>query len=160
MGQYGDPRRELASRESAESMSGNERCLNDGGGNACAADVDLDGGPRRGEHTGEVARPDGHAERRAHGATAYLAHQRVIGIDAIGRARYGALVEAEPDQAPERTGGALGEQGLAADERRFLEVDDPVERRIERRGCRVELMAVERHGHLEAERVPRGEPGR
>src|ERR1700678_1605499 len=57
----------------AKCVSGNEGNPDDGGGDARATHVHLDGSAGRGERAREIAGADGHAERRTHGATTHLA---------------------------------------------------------------------------------------
>src|SRR5690242_12944251 len=54
----------------------------------------------------------------------------------------------------------LPHEGVAADEVALGELHEPGEVRLERRRCVVDVVAVERHPHLQTQRVARAETGR
>ena len=73
------------------------------------------------------------------------------------RAQHAAAVEEqEADELAHR--GIRDERGLADEVARALEVDGPREPRLERRGARVHVLAVQVHPGLEPQRVARTSP--
>ena len=74
------------------------------------------------------------------------------------RARDAPPGGAQAPQQPRRAGLLLGQQRLAAPERRLLPADRPAGARLVRRDVARQLVAVQRVAHLGAQRVARAEP--
>src|SRR5437868_1531060 len=128
--------------------------------NALSADLDLERVSLLRSLGRQIARADRNAERGAHGAAAHHATRLVAVEHGITVAGDVAIAQREADEFFLDAGRLLLVERRAADELSLLELHEPVEIRLERRDRVVDVVAVERHSHLETQRVAGAESGR
>src|SRR5258705_3586798 len=131
--------------------------LDDRGGETLAADLDLEGRPFLRASEREIRRADGDSECGAHRATPHLAARRAVVVHRVAVPREAALAHRETDEAARETALLLRDERIAADEVALVQLHEPGESRLEGRRGVVDVVAVERHPHLEAQGVARAE---
>src|ERR1043166_1264376 len=138
-----------------------ERRLHDRRRHGAAANVDRDRRPLLRPSYGDIARPDRIAQRGTHGAAPHFTAGNARAFDAIPMARDAAsVVGHEADELARDSLLLLPDECIASDEVALGELDEPAEVGLEGRGGVVDVVAVERHPHLEAERVAGAESRR
>src|SRR6185312_5332017 len=139
---------------------GVERHPNDGRRNAPAAYVDLDRRPWCRLGGRKVARADSHPDRWADRAAAHRAGGYASNRHRVPGARESAFGGGEPHELPGDAARSLRQERVAADKFAFTRLDHPSEIGLE--GCHriVDVVAVERHSHLETQGITGAEPGR
>ncbi len=111
-------------------------------------------GGHRGRHVGHADRL---LEKRRLRAAGDHADRLVVDHDGIAVPGDRAVVHLESDEPARDPGGLLRGQGLAADEVAFGPGHDPLEIGLEHAGGVVDVVAVQPHRRLEAQRVARAQ---
>src|SRR5215210_4994341 len=137
-----------------------ERRFDDPGGELAAAHVE---GQRRagsGLVRWHVGQAQSLLEGRAPGAAGDGAHGPALGHNRMPLARDSPPLDLEAHELARRALRLLRHQGVAPQEVPLVELDDPGEPRLPRRGGLVDLVPVEGHGRFQAEGVARAQPRR
>src|SRR5438132_3329801 len=125
---------------------------------ALVADVHLEARADRGVGGRDEPRGDVLPEGRARGAARDLPEQAVLVVERGALAGHARRVRHERDELSREPPRLEGLRRGDADRAVLREVEAEVEARLERRDVEVDLVPVERHPSLEAQRVPRPEP--
>src|SRR6185295_5865253 len=108
----------------------------------------------------DVCSPDRNAECRTQRSAPDLPTRLPAREHWVAVTRERSLRGREADQPPLQSLFFLLREGVSSDELPFLHFNQPAERCLEGRGAVVEVVAVERHPHLESQRIARAESGR
>src|SRR5690606_35600728 len=137
-----------------------ERRTHDFGGRRLVTDHDLDGGARLRCFGRDVCHADTLPRGRADDAARHDTARLTVDAHAVAVPREAALLHHEADAFLPAAAPLQLRERAPADEVALVELDDPAEARLERRVVLVEVVAVQRVAHLEAERVTGAEADR
>ena len=136
-----------------------EREFDDRASEALAADIDFECVAGRSVIGGHVAGANGDPAARRARATAHVATCRAIDEHRIAVTREGAIGDREAHELLRDSGRLLCFECRLPDKVTLLHLHEPLEIGFQRRDGVVDVVAVEGHPHLEAERVAAAESG-
>src|SRR5678816_482337 len=132
-----------------------ERSLLDDRRNALASYLDLECSSRRGALSWQVRSPDGNPKRWTHGAAAHFAACGAVDIHVVSRSRKRSLSCRKACELFLDACFLLFDERVPSDKVTLLELHQPLQVCLERSDGIVDVVSVERHSHLEAQRVAR-----
>src|SRR6185312_5571943 len=107
----------------------------------------------------QIRGTDRDTEGRTQCAAPHLAARRAVVRDWVSVARKCAVLNREPDELARNSRRFLPFERFLPHEVALLELDQPAESCFIRRGAVVDVVAIERHSHLETQRVARAKSG-